>query len=310
MANKVALNLPNESEINALKCFLRLLRPLKDITYDLIGKNYVTASMIYPAMHTLIHFDLENAFTDQETQEVPSEILAINQIIKKSLKERFAFLFDGKETEKLFLSLTYLDCRFKSLSFIQNIDERKKKLQLVKEYLVSIHEDLQKEKSIQNSQASSSPETRSTQEANDDCMPSAQPNAQTNAQASPQTSAQPNAQPNASNKKRKDRPSYLTNIVDGRFSINSQQSVNGSFLNELQEYDSEFSFLNRTEEEKEELLYDPLVFYKIYSTKYPLIRNIAKALLCVTGTSVPSECLFSHVGLIATKLRVGYHRYY
>ena len=46
-----------------------------------------------------------------------------------------------------------------------------------------------------------------------------------------------------------------------------------------------------------------LIFYKIYSTKYPLLSKVAKALLCVTSTSVPSECLFSHIGLIATKLR-------
>ena len=37
--------------------------------------------------------------------------------------------------------------------------------------------------------------------------------------------------------------------------------------------------------------------------KYPLQSKVAKALLGVTGTSISSEYLFSHNGLIGTKLR-------
>jgi len=41
---------------------------------------------------------------------------------------------------------------------------------------------------------------------------------------------------------------------------------------------------------------DPLQYYKVFNGKYPRVEMLAKHLLIIAGTSVPSECLFSHAG--------------
>ena len=48
---------------------------------------------------------------------------------------------------------------------------------------------------------------------------------------------------------------------------------------------------------------DPLQYYKVFNGKYPRVEMLAKLLLVIAGTSVSSECLFSHAGLINTYLR-------
>jgi hypothetical protein len=48
---------------------------------------------------------------------------------------------------------------------------------------------------------------------------------------------------------------------------------------------------------------NPLLFFKTYQRKYPLLTKLVKRLLHVTATSVPAECLFSQTGLIDTALR-------
>lgn len=48
---------------------------------------------------------------------------------------------------------------------------------------------------------------------------------------------------------------------------------------------------------------DPLLFYKLNNTKYPILSSVAKRLLCVPSTSVPAESLFSKAGRIQTNLR-------
>lgn len=46
-----------------------------------------------------------------------------------------------------------------------------------------------------------------------------------------------------------------------------------------------------------------LCFFRDYSTDYPLLSKVARNLLYIPATSVPAECLFSHVGQTVTALR-------
>ena len=48
---------------------------------------------------------------------------------------------------------------------------------------------------------------------------------------------------------------------------------------------------------------NPLHFYKLYGKKYPILMELVQNIFCGTSTSVPAECLFSHVGLVVSKLR-------
>ena len=47
----------------------------------------------------------------------------------------------------------------------------------------------------------------------------------------------------------------------------------------------------------------PLYFFKTFHANYPIQTCIALALFCITASSVPSESLFSIVGIIQNELR-------
>jgi hypothetical protein len=43
---------------------------------------------------------------------------------------------------------------------------------------------------------------------------------------------------------------------------------------------------------------NPLLFWKTYSTEYPVLSKLARMYLCASASSVPVECMFSTTGLI------------
>ena len=79
--------------------------------------------------------------------------------------------------------------------------------------------------------------------------------------------------------------------------------VNTDIDRDLDIYDNDFTFYERNEEEKEQIFLNPLLYYKYYSNKYKHLSVVVKHLMCVTGTSVPFECLFSHVGLMSITIK-------
>ena len=55
-------SLPTETELAELKFFVKLIAPLKDLTNDLSGSKYPTASMVYPSIFSLLHYEIDNRF--------------------------------------------------------------------------------------------------------------------------------------------------------------------------------------------------------------------------------------------------------
>lgn len=51
------------------------------------------------------------------------------------------------------------------------------------------------------------------------------------------------------------------------------------------------------------LIRDPLQWWNHYSSRFPTLAKLAKKFLCIMGTSVPSERVFSIAGLTVTKTR-------
>ena len=48
---------------------------------------------------------------------------------------------------------------------------------------------------------------------------------------------------------------------------------------------------------------DPLKWWKINASRYPLLLHLARKYLCIPATSVPSECVFSSAGHIVNRKR-------
>ena len=48
---------------------------------------------------------------------------------------------------------------------------------------------------------------------------------------------------------------------------------------------------------------NPLQWWKFRGVKYPLLRKLARKMLCIPATSAPSERVFSVAGLTISKLR-------
>ena len=46
-----------------------------------------------------------------------------------------------------------------------------------------------------------------------------------------------------------------------------------------------------------------MYFFKTYQRQFPILTELARAILCIPATSVPSECVFSRVGEIQDDLR-------
>ena len=52
---------------------------------------------------------------------------------------------------------------------------------------------------------------------------------------------------------------------------------------------------------------DPLLWWSQHEEKFPLLAKLAKTMLCIQGTSVPSERVFSTAGDIVTSQRSVLH---
>ena len=78
--------------------------------------------------------------------------------------------------------------------------------------------------------------------------------------------------------------------------------TNGKLSIELKEY-LEHEDFNLVDEDSGDTDDSPLNYFKYFSGRFPMVESLAKNLLCIPATSVPSECLFSHAGLISKYLR-------
>ncbi len=104
-------------------------------------------------------------------------------------------------------------------------------------------------------------------------------------------SAKESAKTGAPAKKLKTVCSYL----EGEFSDNDEDEIGNTAENELQRYLQEKVTRKGTK--------DPLAWWKGNETKFPRVAKLARKMLCIIGTSVPSERVFSIIGMTLTKSR-------
>ena len=104
-----------------------LLEPLKELTTVLSAQQYVTLSILYPAVYNLIHYSVPyQEFQSEQINTVKQELLI-------SLKNRLNHVLEND----LFLALTYktINFNFKNFEFIKDIINRELHIDRAKEYL-------------------------------------------------------------------------------------------------------------------------------------------------------------------------------
>ena len=72
-----------ETELAELKFFVKLISLLKDLTNDLSGSKYPTASMVYPSIFSLLHYEIDNIFSDTEKRQLSKNDLFLIKKVKE-----------------------------------------------------------------------------------------------------------------------------------------------------------------------------------------------------------------------------------
>ncbi len=97
--------------------------------------------------------------------------------------------------------------------------------------------------------------------------------------------------------------SKITQKCKEKSQVIKSLSENQSLIEiEIKEYVNhvDFNIGNEDEDEEEE---SPLAYFKFFNGKFKRVELLAKHLFAKPTTSVSSECLFSHAGLINSFLR-------
>lgn len=95
---------------------------------------------------------------------------------------------------------------------------------------------------------------------------------------------------------------FIKTFMDKSWFCSEKSNSENNLDSELDRYFLQKIAIDETNESEIEEL-GPLYFFNIFEDSYPKLSKIAKIVFSITATSVPSEALFSQVGLIQTELR-------
>ncbi len=246
----ITRNFPSQSEFMIISDLLNLLRPLKELTLEFSAYKYTNCSILFPTIYGLVNgYDFE--LNTSEVRMAAEHLLG-------SLRERFNYLLNGEHTD-LFLSITFLDYRFKNLEFIINKEDRNQYKLKVKNFLMQHYINRIA------SEPASEPTTSlaaSTQQVQRDLL-------------------------STSNR-------FIFKFFDKNDSKESPLNETSKFEDEWVKYNNLYTA---------DLYADPLEYYRNNKKTFPIFTEIVKYLYCIVGSSVPSECLFSHAEQTTTSLR-------
>jgi len=103
--------MPASQEFTVAEELLAILKPFNDTTEVVGGERYPTLSIVLPILCKLLHVTLKATNDDTHLAK------EIKRVIRADLELRY----QDKETETLLRIATYLDPRFKSLSFLDEV---------------------------------------------------------------------------------------------------------------------------------------------------------------------------------------------
>jgi hypothetical protein len=274
--NKDVSNLSDES-VSMAENVAACLKPLKHMTTMLCTESTPTVSVIMPLHHQLITNILVAKEDDSQT------VAEMKKLMKKDLDERY------KDKADFLNMVSAIDPRFKSLPYLT--DQKK----------IDIFNNITQEAARL---AGTKPKSVKTEKDDEGSSPSGQsnlpsmptlpelpvdPEIQIKCETLVETSSMPETFASSST-------CVLDDILGDVYVTLVEPAKSVLELVEME-------VVNYKREASLPLKANPLIWWRDRKTKYPLLSELARALLCIPATSVPSERVFSTAGDILTSQR-------
>ena len=281
---------PEDSEFKTIDELCDLLKPLKDLTVLLSGSEYCTINFLFPTIYNLtVNIYPEMNFHCIEIKNLKDELI-------KNLSGRFKYLYEND----IFLAATFLDFQFKKFEFIKNEDSRRTAVDKACIFLKNFYQNtllpkLQQYR-ISNPNISSNISNATTNLSNNTNASNSQ---LITGCAISSTLLRNNDK--VQNRTRNKDSSYLLNSIVDTIAP-SVRNNSDDLSEEIEEYKTIRFKIPDKDKELSKVL-GPMYFFKTYQRQFPILTELARAILCIPATSVPSECVFSRVGEIQDDLR-------
>jgi len=129
LRRKYSHELLTEIELNIIEDFIDLLKPFQELTVLISGSKYVTSSIVLPALTRLM--EVLHIYKSRHGFEFISELaVKMSDALEDRSKPYFA--------NKLLLTASFMDPRYKSLKFIKDESERDQALFEASAYIKNI----------------------------------------------------------------------------------------------------------------------------------------------------------------------------
>ena len=294
---KIADYCPTEAEVASIVDVCNILQPLKELTDLFSGSKYPTITVLYPTIYNLVNHELD------EVEITDSSLALLRDDLIYSLSGRFNYVL----TDDFFLAATMLDFRFRNFEFIHDEAVRVEKIAKAKSKLIELSQLFKNQQSevetsnrstVDSSLVSPIPSTNSiSSSSNTNSVSSKTNSVGSNAKTSNSNNA--SSTPFSSSNKRK-RTSCIEKLADK--SIITISTDVAPIEEEIENY---LKHKIQVDANNQQEVYElgALYFYKYYHHNYSILTELALSILCITGTSVPSEELFSRAGNVEDDLR-------
>lgn len=259
-----------EEETN-VEDILRILKPMKIATTYVCGEKQPTASKILP---TLAKLRVEMA-VNEAVDSVLATQMKMN--IVDSLNKRYI----DNNVSSFLLKASFLDPRYKSLNNIAKEGAVFVTKQAIRNMCVLVAE---RQLVVEDAVDSTEKLARATVKVESPSKPICS-----------ETTASQTTEPQMKKRKAEteDYDDWLSDVIYvGTESAKQEVSKSELVNKELEKYDAELQIKG-----------DPLEWWKSREGSMPILAEVARAILCVPGSSVPSERVFSKSGHLLNKKR-------
>jgi hypothetical protein len=323
--DNVSLPVLTDGEFSLAEDFCIMLNNLKELTVFLSASSYVTCTMIFPAIYTLVTTELPNmTISDDDFCCLKNELINI-------LKKRFKHVLDSS-VNSLYVAACYLDIGFRDLLFIENAEARTAYNAQAKNFILRVSTqypatEVQPEPNLSTLTPTVSMETNNqapqTSSATDSPLictnrnsketPQPGQNNTPHNERNPRTSTIPTQQqtpiirpPPTQSRLQMDRlnTGFLSRIPTTQVVVNTSTMMS-TLEKQISDYEHMAPRKLVVKEGEDKAISRALNFWQACSNEgqLPELARVARIILSATASSVPSESEFSIAGLTQTDLR-------